>query len=69
MNFIAKKYADLTEIVCEANAPLCPSEKHVIAVISHSLGGKWAVFTHRLGERRVFATRKAAEAYVLEAAQ
>jgi len=64
ITFRSNRYADLTEIVCSAPAPICPEEQHIVAVISHTKGSKWSVPTHRLGERASFTTRKDAQDFV-----
>jgi hypothetical protein len=64
LTFKTNRYADLTEIVCSAPAPICPEENHVVAVISHTKGGKWSVLNHRFGERAVFPTQDAAKDFV-----
>ena len=66
MTFDTLRYGDLTEIVCKATSPICPTELHTVATITHTPRGNWIVFTHRLGHRATLATRKAAEAYVRE---
>ena len=63
ITFTAKKYADLIEIKCEMPAPICASENHVVAVISHQPGTKWTVLAGMFG-RAAFKTRKEAEAHV-----
>ena len=63
ITFTTSKYADLTEIKCEAPAPICPTETHVVAVISHQPGTKWVVSAGMFG-RVAFKTRKEAEAHV-----
>lgn len=68
ITFTAKKYADLIEIKCEAPAPICPAETHVIATISHQPGTKWVVNAGMFG-RAAFKTRKQAEAFVCELIQ